>query len=204
MKLAISFRTVAGAMLVLGAAASGHAADKARELALHTCSLCHGARGESNSPAFPRLAGQNAAYLEAQLKAFRGQTRADPPAQAYMWGMTSQLDDSTIQGLARYYAAQKAVAGVAGAGALVEEGRKIFEQGLGDKGVMACVTCHGPDAMGNEAIPRLAGQHAPYVVKQLAYFKSEIRANNPAMHAAIGPNITVPEMEAVAAYVASK
>ncbi len=199
-----SFWTAAGAVLAFCAAASSGADDHARDIAVHTCSLCHGAKGESTSSAFPRLAGQNLAYLEAQLKAFRSQTRGDPPAQAYMWGMTSQLDDPTIHGLAAYYAAQKPVSGTAGPGKLMEQGREIFEKGLSGKGVVACMTCHGPDANGNEAIPRLAGQHAAYLVKQLAYFKSEIRANNPAMHAAIGTNMSVPEMEAVAAYVASK
>jgi len=74
----------------------------ARRLATEVCGSCHGPRGESISPAFPRLAGQQAQYLEEQLKAFRDRTRADPMAQAYMWGMSSQLDDRTISALAAY------------------------------------------------------------------------------------------------------
>ena len=70
--------------------------------------------------------------------------------------------------------------------------------------VLACGSCHGPAAEGKDAIPRLAGQHAPYLVKQLVYFKSLLRANAPIMHAAVGENMTLRQMEAVAAYVASK
>jgi cytochrome c553 len=84
------------------------------------------------------------------------------------------------------------------------EGKKIYEQGIPEEKVTACAGCHGPDAKGQEAIPRLAGQHAPYVVKQLAYFKSLLRANAPIMHAAIGEEMTLRQMEAVAAYVGSK
>ncbi|MBI1395910.1 MAG: c-type cytochrome [Betaproteobacteria bacterium] len=193
-----------GAALCMGITASSVAANHAEDLATHTCSLCHGPKGESTSPAFPRLAGQNAAYIEAQLKAFREHTRGDPPAQAFMWGMTALLDDQTIHDLAQYYAAQKPVPGTAGDPALMAEGKQIFEHGIPDKKIMACVTCHLPDAQGNETIPRLAGQHADYIVKQLAYFKSEIRRDNPTMHAAIGGNMTLDEMRAIAAYVESK
>ena len=70
------------------------------------CSSCHGLRGISVSPTFPHLAGQQAPYLEAQLKAFRDRSRADPHAQAFMWGMAAQLTDATITHIANYLAAQ--------------------------------------------------------------------------------------------------
>jgi cytochrome c553 len=87
---------------------------------------------------------------------------------------------------------------------LTAEGKTIYEQGVPEAKISACVACHGPDAKGQDTIPRLAGQHAAYLVKQLAYFKSQLRGNAPIMHAAIGEEMTLHQMEAVAAYVASK
>src|ERR1017187_9995882 len=81
----------------------GRAAD---QLAETTCANCHGVSGRSTSPTFPNLAAQTVPYLQAQLRAFRDQTRADPDALSYMWGMASQLSDATIEAISAYYAAQ--------------------------------------------------------------------------------------------------
>ena len=196
--------TVAAAIIGVAFCMPSGAADKTAELATRTCGLCHGAKGDSASSAFPRLAGQHAAYIDAQLKAFRAQTRGDPAAQAYMWAMASRLDDQTITDLASFYAGQKPVSGVPGDPTLMTEGKNIYENGIAEEKVLACVSCHGPVAEGKDNIPRLAGQHAPYLVKQLVYFKSLLRANAPIMHAAVGESMTLRQMEAVAAYVASK
>ena len=82
--------------------AEGRAATKT----IDTCGTCHGVNGRSVSPTFPNLAAQTAPYIEAQLHAFKDQSRADPDAQAYMWGMASQLSDPMISALAGYFAAQ--------------------------------------------------------------------------------------------------
>ena len=193
----------AAAVLALGQPPAGRAANTVEQTA-QTCALCHGPNGESTSSAFPKLAGQQAAYIDAQLKAFRSQARGDPGAQAYMWAMASRLDDAAIAGLATYYAARKPMVGTPADPALVAEGKRIYEQGISEEKISACVACHGHDAKGADTIPRLAGQHAPYLVKQLAYFKSQLRGNAPIMHAAIGEEMTLHQMEAVAAYVGSK
>jgi cytochrome c553 len=175
------------------------------KFAAQVCASCHGPRGDSISPAFPKLAGQRMEYLEGQLKAFRDRTRADPMAQAYMWGMTSQLDDGTIKKLAAYYANQKPAPGKAGTPKLVQVGKAIYEQGIPGAKVQACVTCHGKNAEGNAVFPRLAGQHAEYLVKQLVLFKSSLRegASSPLMHA-ISTGMSFEQMEAVGAYLASR
>jgi len=197
--------------LVLLALAAGFAAPSVRaqdidagRTAAKVCASCHGLRGESISPAFPRLAGQQQAYVEAQLKAFRDRTRADPMAQAYMWGMSSQLSDDAIKGLSTYYAGQKPVHGKKGDAKLLEQGRAIYEKGVASAGITACVTCHGQGAEGNGAIPRLAGQHAEYLVKQLGIFKSQLRTEGSAqlMHG-ISSSMTFEQMEAVSAYLTS-
>jgi cytochrome c553 len=172
----------------------------AERLAIGTCGICHGARGVSTLPKYPRLAAQNAAYLAAQLKGFRSQTRGDPDAVGYMWGMAATLDDETIEALAAYYAAQPPPPPIAGQPAeAVTRGREIYEHGIESKGVPACSACHGPVGQGMADFPRLAAQHAQYVLKQLTSFQSNMR-NVAVMHG-VAATLQVPEMEAVAAFL---
>jgi len=194
---------------VLGLVTLGATADEpdaatqayAHRLAVGVCGTCHGAQGNSVQPKFPRLAGQNPNYLTAQLKNFRGQTRGDPDAISYMWGMAGPLSDDTIDALAKYYSSQRPEAGQAGESAEVARGREIFLHGVESEGVPACAACHGPDAHGLADFPRLAGQHAQYVLKQLGSFQSNMR-NVAVMHG-VAQGLRTTEMQAVAAYVES-
>jgi len=171
-------------------------------IASEVCASCHGPKGNSPSSAFPNLASQQKDYLAAQLKAFRDHTRADPMAQAFMWGMASQLTDEAIGELAAYYASQKATPEKRPDAKLAKQGRDIFEHGIPDEKVPACITCHGARAEGNGPMPRLADQHPEYLLKQLALFKTQVRAgaNSPQMHAVTG-GMTFDQMAAVAAYI---
>jgi len=178
------------------------AALHALKVATTVCGTCHGRDGNSTQPKFPRLAGQHANYLVAQLKAFRAQTRGDPDAIGYMWGMSSELDDPTIAALATYYAAQKPEPSTPGRSALIATGRDIYEHGIPAEGVPACSACHGPDAHGLQDYPRLAGQHSQYVLKQLASFQSNMR--NVAIMHGVAQNLRLAEMQAVAAYLESQ
>jgi cytochrome c553 len=168
---------------------------------IQACSTCHGDHGRSIAPTFPNLAAQSAPYLEAQLKAFKDQTRADPDAQAYMWGMASQLSDSDIADLARYFARQPAAVGRAGDAALLERGKRVFEEGIPAQHIPACAACHGPRAEGAAAFPRLADQHAPYILKQLLVIQNALR-NAPVMHGVV-KDLTREQMLAVATYLQS-
>jgi cytochrome c553 len=170
--------------------------------AINLCSTCHGPRGISTSPEFPILAAQRRGYLEAQLEAFRAHTRSEKIAHDFMWGIAGGLDDSLIGAVASYYAAQPPAAGRSSDQGLVAKGKQLFDQGMTDRGIPACASCHGADARGQADFPRLAGQHAKYVVKQLQYIQSLVRSA-PVMHGII-KDITPDEMRAVAAYVQSK
>ena len=173
----------------------------AQRLAVGVCGTCHGPHGNSDQPKFPRLAGQNASYLAAQLKNFRAQTRGDPDAISYMWGMAGPLSDETIGALAQYYSIQHAKSRKAASSAEIARGRDIYEHGVQSEGVPACAACHGPDAHGLAEYPRLAGQHAQYVLKQLGSFQSNMR-NVAVMHG-VAQSLRVAEMQDVAAYVES-
>src|SRR5690348_14088579 len=95
------------------------------DLVRRECSTCHGPQGISVSPDFPNLAGQTQQYLQAQLKAFRDHSRADPHAQAFMWGMAAQLPDLKIDEIAKYFSQQPPAPAVAGEAAEVAAGKKI-------------------------------------------------------------------------------
>jgi cbb3-type cytochrome c oxidase subunit III len=172
-----------------------------RQLAETTCANCHGGHGRSISPTFPNLAAQDAQYLQAQLHAFRDQTRGDPDALTYMWGMASQLSDATIEAISTYYAAQAPSRAKTGNAKLMARGKQIFEEGVTSQGVPACATCHGPQARGNDTIPRLAGQHADYLVRQALVFQSTLRAA-PVMNAVV-KGLSEHQMRAVATYLES-
>lgn len=201
----IVYSIVVCALVALHANGSAIAGDdsEAKRLATQVCGHCHGPNGDSISPTFPRLAGQSAEYTEAQLKAFKEHKRGDRFAQAYMWGMASQLDEDTIKKLSTYYAAEKPKTGRAGDAARVARGKTIYENGIPEVGVLACTSCHGADGEGKAAMPRLAGQHPDYLVKQMVAYKTLQRANAPVMQA-IADKMTVDHMRDVAEYVASR
>jgi cytochrome c553 len=167
------------------------------------CSSCHGFGGRSVSPTFtfPRLAGQQKAYLSAQLKAFRDKRRDDPRARAYMWDRAASLDDAMIERLAAYYAAQAPLFGSAQDPTDVAAGKKIYQQGIRDK-IPPCLTCHGAKAEGAGKTPRLAGQHRLSLERQLSYYAADTRVDT-VMHQE-STNLTAQQMTAVSAYLAAQ
>lgn len=184
------------------AAAAAPVSDEQVAGTVHVCTSCHGLGGHSISPTFPHLAGQRADYVEVQLKAFRDHTRADPHAHTYMWGMAGHLSDPMIHAVAAYFAAQPPVAGRAGDPAEMAAGGKIFRDGVPEHDVPACQACHGEHAEGQEAIPRLAGQHREYLAEQLQNFASNARENE-IMHEN-SLHLTPAEIRDVTAYLSAQ
>ena len=203
----IRVHVIGAAVFAFGMAHGADVTDAtpAQSAALHktieSCGTCHGINGRSVSPTFPNLAAQTAPYIELQLHAFKDQTRGDPDAQAYMWGMASQLNDTSISGLATYFSRQSAAQGRSGNATLVAQGKQIFVEGVPGRQIPACASCHGAQAQGNGPFPRLAGQHAPYLLRQLLVIQSVLRTA-PVMHGVI-KDLTRPQMEAVVAYLES-
>ena len=199
---------VAAALLVAGSGC--HDMERSRQvdnpavagktIALQVCSNCHGAKGVSVSPTFPKLAGQTHQYLVDQITDFKTHSRSDPNAQRFMWCFT-HLTEVQIEDLATYFSGQQAELGEPSAPELMDEGRTIFTSGLPAKGVAACVACHGPHGEGAGQFPRLAGQHADYVVKQLRVFQQTDTRPRGAIMKAICTNMSEQDMRAVAVYV---
>ncbi len=63
------------------------------------CTACHGANGRPAEQTWPNLAGQNAAYAEGQLLAFKSSRRTHPAMQAAI----VRFDEAQIAALAAYY-----------------------------------------------------------------------------------------------------
>jgi cytochrome c553 len=173
----------------------------AERVAIGTCATCHGPQGHSFSPKFPVLAGQHANYLVAQLQAFKAQTRGDPDALGYMWGMAAPLDGATMSGVADYYSRQTPRAGPQGEPALITRGKDIYQNGDSAEGVPPCAACHGTAAAGTDVNPRLAGQHVQYLMKQLRSFQNNMR-NVAVMHG-VARGLQLADMQAVATYLQS-
>jgi cytochrome c553 len=147
------------------------------------------------------LAGQHSNYLISQLQTFKAQTRGDPDAIGYMWGMAAPLTDEIIVALADYYSKQPARPGTGRDAALITRGKALYENGNLGVGIPACASCHGSDAVGNDSFPRLAGQHAQYLLKQLKSFQTNLR-DVAVMHG-VAQGMQIAEMQAVATYLES-
>lgn len=169
-------------------------------LAAQVCSNCHGPGGNSISPNFPRLAAQQREYLGAQLREFRSHSRRDPAGFEYMWGISRGLTDKQIDELAEYYAAQKATP-PSTALAAGDRGHTLFASGAPDQGVPPCSTCHGDKAQGNGKFPRLAGQHADYIAKQLTIFQRTDERPAGAVMKNVAHALTRADVEAAATYL---
>lgn len=149
------------------AMAAGNAKDG--ETQAMVCAACHGADGNSPSGAFPSLAGQHESYTAKQLQDIKDGTRSVPEMVPFVANMTEQQ----MLDLGAFYAKQTAQGNVAKAD-LVERGERVYRAGNAGTGVAACSGCHGPDGLGNKGAkyPRLAGQHADYIEKQLRAFQT--------------------------------
>jgi cytochrome c553 len=176
----------------------------AAQLVSYACSKCHGVSGNgvSISPLFPILAGQNAVYIEEQLKLLRQRGRADPHARAFMWGISRGLTDEQIEGLATYFEGQPAVTGRPSTNpALAARGKEIYDNGVAEPKVVKCAQCHGEVGAGTNNVPRLAGQHKGYIALQLHYYHDELRINK-LMNRNV-KNITDADIAAVTEYIST-
>ncbi|MCK5880252.1 MAG: cytochrome c4, partial [Sinobacterium sp.] len=136
------------------------------------CGACHGEAGNSAAPNFPSLAGQHEKYIIKQLKDMSLPQAEGGRVVPEMTGLVKNLSEQDMADIAAYYSSQS-MAGGAADPELVEKGESVFRAGVERKGVAACTGCHGPNGLGvaGAGFPRLAGQHAAYIEKQLKSFR---------------------------------
>jgi cbb3-type cytochrome c oxidase subunit III len=162
------------------------------------CAACHGADGNSGSPANPKLAQQHPEYTVKQLQEFKSGKRAN----AIMSGMAAALSEDDMKNIAAYVGAKKAQTNFAKDKDLVVLGERIYRGGIADRQVPACAGCHAPNGAGIPSqYPRLAGQHADYTAAQLTAFRDGVRKNNAQM-TGVSAKMNDREIKAVSDYIA--
>ena len=179
---------------------------KAQTIVNQVCAACHGADGNSPTPANPSLAGQPADYIAVQLANFKAGIRTS----AVMQGMAATLSPDDMKALGLYFSRQTPKLGTAKDAELARAGQKLFRGGDAAAGIPACAGCHSPDGSGiPKTYPRLAGQWPDYIHAQLKAFHMGDRgadkdgkdANGKVM-AAIAFKMNDEQMRAVAEYLA--
>ena len=163
------------------------------------CAVCHGERGQSAHPEFPQLAGQHAVYLRKQLQDFQSGARQHEA----MNSIARALSADQVHQLADHFARQRAQAQTGDDELLVQLGRYIYERGNLYQQVPACKSCHSSTGVGNERMPRLAGQHPKYIENQLRSFQSRQRRNDSGAMAFVTQGLSELELRGVSAYVAT-
>jgi cytochrome c553 len=196
-------------IMVVGLVAPAHGQDKDFSKAefdakVAYCKTCHGVSGQGFRGSFPmpRLAGQQPEYIQNQLQAFIDRRRTNP----VMLNVSHVLGPSMVRALAAYF---KDLSPPPLGGATrdsVAEGRTIYEDGIPSAEVPPCASCHGPEARGTDAFPRLAGQLHDYILRKLVNWSKErgqdkAKPDNSEIMAPIAHNLTEAQVRAVAAYV---
>lgn len=162
------------------------------------CAACHGAGGNSGTPANPKLSQQHPAYIVKQLQEFKSGKRPSP----IMQGFAAQLTEQDMVNIGAYLGTQKAKPGFAKDKELVSLGENLYRGGLQSRQLPACAGCHSPNGAGIPAqYPRLSGQHADYTASQLVAFRDGIRKNSPQM-SQIAAKMSDREIRAVSDYIA--
>lgn len=157
---------------------------RGKAMAQKMCSRCHdddGNGGPRPNRSYPKLAGLDREYLYKQIYDLKTQRRRNPATN----GRGEELSAADVVNVSAWFAAQRMSAGeqTLADPAQRERGRQLFENGLAQRGVPPCVTCHGPAAQGLAALkaPRLAGQWAEYLATQLHGFRDGKRGNSATM-----------------------
>jgi cytochrome c553 len=181
-------------------AAPAAKADLAKGEATYTaaCSSCHGADGNSGSPAYPKLAQQHPDYLVKQLQEFKSGKRAN----SIMSGMAAGLSDQDMKNVSAWLGSKSAKPNFAKEKELVVLGERIYRGGIADRQIAACAGCHTPTGAGIPSqYPRLSGQHADYSVTQLTGFRDGVRKNSAQMMG-VASKLNDREIKAVSDYIA--
>ncbi len=190
-----------------GPAVAGDAAAGAGKAA--ACAACHGVDGNSVDPQYPKLAGQNERYIARQLAMYKDGSRQDP----VMLGFASILSPQDMRDVGAYFATLTVLPGIAD-DSTMEDGRKFYEAGEklyrggdAERGIPACLACHGPSGRGNpgSAYPALAGQHAAYTARHLEAFRDGHAwgkgDNENTLMVDVAAKLTNEEIQSLASYI---
>ncbi|HEY4371280.1 MAG TPA: c-type cytochrome [Burkholderiales bacterium] len=190
-----SWAGCAAGVFALAAALHGtgaQAADaKAGEQKAQVCAACHGPAGKSSNPMYPILAGQPAQFISTALFEFREGKRKNEQ----MSPMAANLSNADLNDLAAYFSAQPAPAPLRqSTPANVEAGRALALKN-------ACIACHGPKLLGQQQMPRIAGQFQDYLRIQLTAFKNGTRNDLDGTMSSAAQGLSPQDIDVLADYI---
>jgi len=169
---------------------------------LAVCAACHGAEGISLIPANPNLAGQVPGYIAAQLAAYKSGERNN----AIMAGQVAALSEQDMADLDAFFSSMTPNVEVKLTDEdvkLAEAGASLYRGGFAERGIAACMSCHGPSGHGiPKNYPRVSAQHKEYLEQQLLlYKKGERKGYNEIMYN-IAFGLSEQQIKELAAYMA--
>ncbi len=175
---------------------------KAGEKKIAMCIGCHGIQGyQASFPEIykvPKISGQGAKYIASALSAYKKGDRKHPT----MRGIGDNLSEQDMADLGAYYEAHGKTEGAMLPAKAADASAKVTE--LVKKG--ACVSCHGENFSKpiDSSYPKLAGQHADYLVVALKAYKTENnakvgRAN--AVMSGVAKQFSNAELKELASYI---
>ena len=181
------------ALAVCATATSLSFADDAAPAKAALCAACHGPAGKSTDPMFPILAGQTSRYLYLELRDFQEGRRSDPQ----MSPMAKDLSRDEMRELSDYFAKQKPPAQAF----KVDPAKAKLGRAKADETL--CTMCHLGGFAGQNEIPRVAGQHYTYIVKQLSDFKARTRTNDAGNMTSVAGTLSDSDIENLSQYIAN-
>ncbi len=187
------------AILAIGVSGAAGPLSADDSLPIRNCTWCHGASAQGYTTA-PRIAGQTHQYIENSLLGFKTHIRDNPYSKAYMWGASANLTSEAARDFALYFSALTPEPANDGNGALMAEGKAIYDEGIPQSNVVSCIVCHGPNAQGFEGIPRLGGLGYSYLKRRLEQWSEGFHAAAEPMPR-IAKNLSANEIEALASYL---
>ncbi len=158
-----------------------------------TCTACHGAGGNSSNAVYPSLAAQTPLYIYYQLLQFREGRRVNEQMSPF----AANLTDADMKDIAAYFSAQKPL----GTDLKIDEAQ--VEAGKAVATRNHCGSCHMPNYIGQNHIPRVAGLQRDYLVAQLRGFKTGERQDIDGTMASSAQPLSEKDIADMAAYLAS-
>lgn len=157
------------------------------------CAACHGVDGNSVVPSIPSLAGQPRQFITQALFMFREGQRKNAPMAPFV----DKLSNADLNDLAQYFSAQKMTPPTRLPSLdTVTRGQAVTVKNN-------CTACHTATLTGQQQIPRLAGQHKPYLLEQLSAFKASTRADLDGTMTSAAQGLAVDELEMLAEYLST-
>jgi len=178
--------------LALWGAVAGAGAQSAPPAKAAACAACHGPAGKSTQAQFPILAGQTSRYLYLQLRDYQEGRRSNE----IMSPMAAGLSREEARELADYFSKQTPPQQ-----AFQPDAEKA-RLGKLKADETLCTMCHLGGFLGQNEIPRVAGQHYDYIVKQLSDFKARKRTNDAGNMTSVSNTLNATDIENLGHYLA--